>query len=75
MNWDDPAARAALIESVGADEYNRQFQNHQKESTIVNINGHPIRPIGTRFGRLFQVGGTNKAFQTLEQAVAYASTV
>lgn len=72
MNWDDPAQRARHIEHVGADEYNRQLREHRRKSVVATINGHDIYPVGTRFGRLFVVGGTDKAFPQLEQAKAYA---
>jgi hypothetical protein len=72
MNWDDPAARLALIERVGHAEYNRQIKAHQDASVVATVNGYPIRPVGSQFGRLFAVGGTDMAFSTLPQAEAYA---
>ena len=33
-NWDDPAARLALIESVGVDKYNRLLAVHHKRHTV-----------------------------------------
>jgi hypothetical protein len=72
MNWDDPADRFALIERVGPEEYNRQMAAHLEASTVSNVGGHAIRPVGSRFGRLFQVGATGKAFATQEQAEQYA---
>jgi hypothetical protein len=72
MNWDDPAARGRLIESVGADEYNRLIQQHFKSTTVAVENGYPIRAVSTRFGRIFMVDGTNKGHATLEGAKAIA---
>ena len=72
INWDDPAARAALIEAVDGDEYNRRFAEYQKASTVVTINGHDIRTVGSRFGRLFMVGKTGRAFLTLDEAKHHA---
>lgn len=72
INWDDPAARLALIEQVGAAEYNRLHQEHRDQSVLETVNGHAIRPTNTRFGRLFMVGDTGKAFATIEEARAFA---
>lgn len=72
MDWGDPAARAALIESVGPAAYNKAFDEHRRKSTIARVNGHDIRPIGTRFGRLFQVGETGVAYRTMEEAETFA---
>jgi hypothetical protein len=72
MDWNDPAARFRLAERVGTDEYNRQFAAHHAARVIETVNGHPIRPVQTRFGRLFAVGGTTMAFATIEQARAHA---
>lgn len=72
MDWDDPAARAALITRVGIAEYNRLHMEHMEASTVSRVAGHPIRTVNTRFGRLYAVGGTDKAFATLEQAEQYA---
>ena len=34
MNWDDPAARYTLIERIGAEAYNKAFEEHIKKTTI-----------------------------------------
>lgn len=75
MNWDDPAARAALAEQVGIEEYNRLHAQHRKASTIATANGYGIRLVGSRFGQLHMVDGTDKAFDTLPEAQAYAATL
>lgn len=72
IDWDDPAARGRLIERVGAEEYSRLLAIHFKQSTLATINGHAIRPVMSRFGRLFSVGNTNRAFATLGEAAAFA---
>ena len=74
MNWNDPAERARLIDRVGPQEYERLFAEHRKASTMKTVNGHAIRPVQTRFGRLYAVGNTGKAFDTMPQAVAFAET-
>jgi hypothetical protein len=33
IDWDDPAARAKLVEEVGIPEYNRLFQQHCRRSS------------------------------------------
>jgi hypothetical protein len=75
LNWDDPAARLALIESVGADEYNRLLAVHHKRQTVATVNGHGIRSIGSRFGQLFMVEGTDHAFATQGEAETFARTL
>ena len=73
MNWDDPAARLALIERVGITEYNRQLEAHQRASVVAHAGGYEIRAVHSgRFGRLYMVDGLNRAWSTLEQAVTDA---
>lgn len=75
MNWDDPEARLALVERVGHTEYNRLIAAHHAAASVVaTVNGHPIRPVNTRFGRLFQVGKTGRAFSTQPEAETFAKT-
>ena len=74
-NWDDPSSRAAFIERVGSAAYNKALEQHQAASVIETVNGHAIRPVGSRFGRLFMVGGTGSAFLTLEAARKHALTI
>ena len=73
MDWDNPAERLALIERIGTQAYNDALAEHVRQTTISTVGGHGIRAMRTRFGRLYQVMGTNKAFRTLEQAEAYAA--
>jgi hypothetical protein len=68
MNWDSPEERFRLVERVGHAEYNRLHEEHLKESTMATVNGYRIRPVGSRFGRLFFIQGANVAYQTLEIA-------
>lgn len=73
MNWDDPEARFRLIERVGVDEYNRQLEEHHRQSIVTTVNGHAIRPVHSqRFGRIYMVGDTNKGHATLEGAILIA---
>jgi hypothetical protein len=72
INWDDPEARFRLIERVGVDEYTRLYFEHMRRSTVVTVGGHDIRSINTgRFGWLFVVGDTGRAFSTQAQAETY----
>lgn len=73
MNWDNPEERLALIERVGAEEYNRLIQAYHEESTVARVGGHALRPVGSRFGQLFLVGDTGKAFRTQAEAEVFAA--
>lgn len=72
MNWDDPSERAALIEKIGPEAYNEAMRKHREESVISTIGGHAIRPVGSRFGRLYMVGDTGTAYPTQEKAEQHA---
>ena len=73
MDWDNPADRLALIERIGTQAYNDALAEHHRRTTISTVGGHAIRAMRTRFGRLYHVIGTDKAFRKLEQAEAYAA--
>jgi hypothetical protein len=73
MNWNDPKARAALLEQVGPAEYNRLIAGHRQLTVISRVNGYDIRPVPSRFGRLFAIDGTDRAYSTLVQAEASAA--
>ena len=75
MNWDSPEERYALTQRVGITEYNRLFQEHVKESTAAIVNGYRIRPVGSRFGRLYQVDGAGVAYLKLDEAKAAAAAL
>lgn len=60
IDWNDPTARLALIERVGAAEYNRLISAWIAEN--------PIRPVASRFGTLYAVGTTGRAFSTRAEA-------
>jgi hypothetical protein len=75
IDWDDPAARAELIERVGVAEYERQLAEHWREATVVTINGYNIRTVKTRFGQLYAVAASNRAFKKLTEARAYAKSL
>jgi hypothetical protein len=73
MNWNDPSARLDLVERVGTKEYNRLLEDHVRSTTKEVVNGWGIRPVQTRFGRLWQVSGTANAYMDLETARAKAA--
>lgn len=77
IDWDDPAARGALIERVGAAEYERALRAHVRASTVAVVNGYRIRAVGSRFGRLFQVDGGEpiRAFATVPEADGHARSL
>lgn len=74
IDWDDPAARAKLIEQVGPAEYERLQQEHFTDSTIIKVNGYAIRPVqSSRFGRIFMIHGTGTGYSTLQHAMDEAA--
>ena len=75
MNRDDPAEGFKLIERIGVDEYIRLVREHDRASVVATINGHEIWPVQTRFGQLYVVGGTERAFSTLAEAEACAREI
>jgi hypothetical protein len=70
IDWNDPTARFALIERVGLRRYN---ELHTERIVVATVGGHAIRPVNSsRFGRLFVVGDTGRAFRRQQAAEAYA---
>lgn len=66
--FDCPAYRASLTPA----EYERQRLAHVAATTVETANGHAIRTAQSRFGRLFTVGNTGRAFTCQGQARAFA---
>lgn len=73
IDWDDPVARARLIERLGHEAYNKAQAEHIERTVVATVNGYKIRPVQTRFGRLFFIMGMDIAFQTLAEAEAHAA--
>lgn len=73
MDWNDPAARARLIDRVGPDRYEQMQEEHFAASSTGMVNGYRIRPVQSRFGRLFSIDGTTFAYSTQAQAEAEAA--
>lgn len=74
-DWTDSTARLALIERVGVDTYNRMMAEQLDRSTVATVNGRAIRTVGSRFGTLFAVAGTDRAFRTRGEAEDYARSL
>lgn len=72
MNWDDPVDRLRHIDAVGIDQYNKDFQQHLRDTTVATVRGYPIRPVSSRWGVIFMVDGAGTGFSTLERAKEYA---
>ena len=68
IDWSDPVSRLRLLERVGPEVYNDEFQKHLERIVICTVNGHKIRPQGSRFGVLYVVGDTGTAFLQLDRA-------
>ena len=73
MDWNNPEDRAALADRVGPTAYNAAHAAHVAATTVETVNGYGIRPVSTRFGRLFAVDGTADAYTTLEAARTHAA--
>jgi len=73
IDWSDPAACNRLAEFVGPDEYNRLHAEQMGRGTVATVNGHAIRKVQSRFGKLYQVGRTGTAFSAFEAAKNFAS--
>ena len=73
IDWSDPEARFRLIGEVGPQRYYDLHAEHMRASTVATAGGHAIRMVhSARFGRLFHVGETGRAFYKLAQAEAHA---
>lgn len=75
MNWNDPDERFDLIQRVGIKEYNRLLVEHHKKSVVGSCNGYDIRTVGSGFGTLFMVVGTDRAFGNLPDALEHCRTI
>ena len=73
IDWNDPDARSRLIERVGPEECDRLHAEQMARSTVAMVNGHAIRKVQSRFGKLYQVGTTGTSFSALEAAKTFAS--
>lgn len=68
-----PEHRAAAIEALGPEGYNKAMAEYRQRMIVCTEAGHPIFRIeNTRFGTLFGVGDTGNAFGHLANAIAHA---
>lgn len=64
-----PEGRLAAAQSLTPEKYDEAMRRFREKSIICTVNGHDIRLIeGGRFGPLYAVGDTDKAFTTMEDA-------
>jgi hypothetical protein len=75
IDWNDPVARARLIEAIGVDRYHEAQRKWLASITVKTIGGRAIRLFSTRFGRVYAVTYTRNGFATLEEAEAYAASL
>lgn len=75
IDWNDPAARAHLIQKIGPTKYNEALAAHQAASSIETVNGYSIRPVHSLFGALLSVAGTSNAYKYIEDARRYANSL
>ncbi len=73
-NWSNPEDRLDLIERVGPAEYARLQRREHRRNTVTVISGRKIILQPSRFGALFAISGTSRAFKTFEQAVDFITT-
>jgi hypothetical protein len=59
------------VEALGRG-YNDEFAKWRESQVVEVVAGHKIMPVASRFGKLFHVGSTGRAFQKLEDARGYA---
>lgn len=73
FDLDTPEGRLAAVEALGPEGYNRAMADKLVRDTVLTVNGHPIRTVMSRFGRLYAVGATGRAFGTLGEATTFAA--
>ena len=72
IDWSHLIERLHLFERVGAERYTELHAEHLKQQTVAAVNGHAIRRVQTRFGEIYVVSGTDRAFALLSDARAFA---
>jgi hypothetical protein len=73
VSWDfsSPEGRASAVEALGQ-RYSEEFAKWRESQVIETVCGHKISPVSSRFGLLYHVGDTGRAFVKLEDARGYA---
>lgn len=68
-----PQGRFRASQALGTAAYNTAMREHIAHSVLERVNGYPIRPVPSPFGRLYAVGiPTIVAFASIEQARTHA---
>jgi hypothetical protein len=71
-----PAGRLEAATHLTPADYVALLERHRVQTTICTVNGRDIRIINSqRFGTLYTVAGTDKAFQALSDARAFANSL
>lgn len=72
---DTPEGRLAAATALGPAGYSDAMRRHIADTCVETVNGYGIRPVQTRFGRLYAVVGTTYAGGTIDAARAHASSL
>lgn len=72
FDLDQPEGRLAAVEALGPEAYNAAMKAHVKASCAEVVNGYGIRPVATRFGKVYAVVGDDMGFSTIEAARTHA---
>jgi hypothetical protein len=76
MDFDDPAARADLLETAGVEAYEAARLAHIEATTVAHVEGHRIRRQNVRInggpGFLFVIDAAQVGYLTLGEAEDYA---
>lgn len=73
MDWNSPIEREQLLARVGLVEYNRMYYDHTHSHILVTtVNGYQIRPVETRFGKVYVIGNTGAGYAHLQDAIGAA---
>jgi hypothetical protein len=73
IDWSDPVDRLRLVEKLGAAQYNEAYRRWLASIVVATVNGRNIHPVQTKYGRLYAVSNTGKAFATQQEAENYAA--
>jgi len=75
LDFDSPEGRAAAIELLGPKAYSVALEAWNDASKVATVNGHAIRKTQTRFGVVFAVGASGRAFSSVGEAGEFARTL
>lgn len=75
IDLDSPEGRLAALELLGPVAYGVALEARNEGRRVATFNGYDVRRISTRYGQLFAVGSTGRAYISLEKAEAYAASL